>query len=57
MSVTSERRISIPLFDAVDHIASQQWSDPEIAQLPLRLSSAMTDEIEVLGSLSPDPVS
>jgi flavin-dependent dehydrogenase len=50
-------RISIPLFDAVDHIASQQWSDPEIAQLLLRLSSAMTDEIEVLGSLSPDPVS
>ncbi len=53
MSVTSERRISIPLFDAVDHIASQQWSDPEIAQPLRRLSSAMTDEIEVLASLSP----
>jgi flavin-dependent dehydrogenase len=44
-------RISIPLFDIVDRIASQHWNDDEIGQLLLQLSSAMTDEVELLAGL------
>jgi 2-polyprenyl-6-methoxyphenol hydroxylase-like FAD-dependent oxidoreductase len=44
-------RLSIPLFDVVDRIASQQWADAEIAQLLLQLSSAATDEVEALAAL------
>ncbi len=50
-------RVSLPLFEVVDRIASQTWDDAEIAHLLLRLSSAMTEEIELLAALSPDPVS
>ncbi|MCU1361755.1 MAG: NAD(P)/FAD-dependent oxidoreductase, partial [Ilumatobacteraceae bacterium] len=50
-------RLSIPLFDVVDRIASQQWDHAEIAALLLQLSSSMTDEIETLSALDPDPVS
>ena len=53
---TTRDRLSIPLFDVVDRIASQQWDDTEIAHLLLRLSSAMTDEIEALAALTPQPV-
>ena len=49
-------RLSVPLFDVVDRIASQQWDDTEIAHLLLRLSSAMTEEIEALAALTPEPV-
>jgi 2-polyprenyl-6-methoxyphenol hydroxylase-like FAD-dependent oxidoreductase len=50
-------RLSIPLFDVVDRIASQQWDHSEISDLLLQMSSAMTDEIETLAALEPDPVS
>lgn len=54
-------RLSLPLFDVVDRIAGHRWDDREIADLLLRLSSAMADEVETLagleplGSLSPTP--
>ena len=54
---TNRDRLSIPLFDVVDRIASQQWDDTEIARQLLALSSAMTDEIETLAALTPEPVS
>ncbi len=54
---TTRDRLSIPLFDVVDRIASQQWDDTEIARYLLELSSAMTDEIETLAALTPEPVS
>jgi 2-polyprenyl-6-methoxyphenol hydroxylase-like FAD-dependent oxidoreductase len=41
-------RLSIPLFDVVDRVASQQWDNAEIAHLLRQLSSAMTDEVETL---------
>ena len=44
-------RLSIPMFDVVDRIASQRWDDTEIAELLLRLSSVMVDEIETLVAL------
>jgi flavin-dependent dehydrogenase len=49
-------RLSVPLFDVADRIASQQWDNTEIAHLLLRLSSAMTDEIETLAALTPQQV-
>ncbi len=53
---TKRDRLSIPLFEVVDRIASQQWDDTEIARLLLQLSSAMTDEIEAIAALTPEPV-
>jgi flavin-dependent dehydrogenase len=53
---TTRDQLSIPLFNVVDRIASQQWDDTEIAHLLLQLSSIMTDEIETLVALS-EPVS
>jgi len=49
-------RLSIPLFDVSDRIAGHQWDHVEIADLLLRLSSAMADEIETLAALEPEPV-
>ncbi len=46
-------RLSLPLFDVVDRIAGQRWDDREIADLLLRLSSAMADEVETLAGLEP----
>ena len=43
--------LSLPLFDVIDTIASHQWTDAEIGDLLLRLSSAMTDEVELLAGL------
>ena len=48
---TTRDRLSIPLFDVVDRIASQHWSDSEIARLLLRMSSLMADEVEMLAAL------
>jgi 2-polyprenyl-6-methoxyphenol hydroxylase-like FAD-dependent oxidoreductase len=53
---TTRDRLSIPLFDVVDRIAGQQWDNNEIGRLLLQLSSAMTDEIEALAALTPQPV-
>jgi 2-polyprenyl-6-methoxyphenol hydroxylase-like FAD-dependent oxidoreductase len=41
-------RLSRPLFDVVDVIAGQQWTDDEIGPLLLQLSAAMADEVEVV---------
>ncbi len=50
-------RLAIPLFDAVDRIAGQQWNDPEIAQLVLQMNAAMADEAEALVALGSDAAS
>jgi flavin-dependent dehydrogenase len=50
-------RLSIPLFDIVDRIASHQWDQAEIADLLFQLSSTMADEIETIVALEPEPVS
>jgi 2-polyprenyl-6-methoxyphenol hydroxylase-like FAD-dependent oxidoreductase len=44
-------RISADLFDTVDAIARNDWTEDEIPGLLLRLSSAMAEEVEVLASL------
>jgi 2-polyprenyl-6-methoxyphenol hydroxylase-like FAD-dependent oxidoreductase len=49
-------RLSLPLFDVVDRIASHQWDMAEIANLLLQLNSAMADEVETLSNLDPLPV-
>ncbi len=41
-------QLSVPLFDIVDRIAGQRWTDTEIAELLVRLSSVMADEVESL---------
>ena len=53
---TERDRLSIPLFEIVDRIASQQWDNTEIGRLLLQLSSVMTDEIEAIAALTPEPV-
>jgi flavin-dependent dehydrogenase len=47
-------RLSIPLFDIVDQIAGHEWTDGEIGDLLIRLSSAMTDEVETLAAMETD---
>jgi 2-polyprenyl-6-methoxyphenol hydroxylase-like FAD-dependent oxidoreductase len=49
-------RLSAPLFDVVDRIASQQWNQEEIARLQRQLSSTMADEVETLTALEPGAV-
>jgi len=44
-------RLSVPLFETVDRIAANDWDDAEINELLLRLSSSMTDEVELLAGL------
>jgi flavin-dependent dehydrogenase len=44
-------RLSEQLFDVVDTVASQQWTDDEIPGLLLQLSSAMAEEVETLVGL------
>ena len=41
-------RLSLPLFDVVDAIAGQRWTDREIGPLLLQLSAAMADEVEAV---------
>ncbi len=48
-------RLSIPLFDITDRIASQEWDQAEIAELLIRLSAAMNDEVRTLTALAPIP--
>jgi 2-polyprenyl-6-methoxyphenol hydroxylase-like FAD-dependent oxidoreductase len=48
-------RLSLPLFDVVDTIAAQRWSDDEIGGLLLQLSSAMSDEVDAIAALDPVP--
>jgi len=46
-------RLSLPLFEVVDRIASHEWDEAEISDLLLRLNSAMASEIETLAALDP----
>jgi 2-polyprenyl-6-methoxyphenol hydroxylase-like FAD-dependent oxidoreductase len=47
----SRDALSLPLFEVVDTIASHQWTNAEIGDLLRRLSSSMTDEVELLAGL------
>jgi 2-polyprenyl-6-methoxyphenol hydroxylase-like FAD-dependent oxidoreductase len=51
----TRNQVSLPLFDVVDTIAGMRWTDAEIPELLLRLSSAMTDEVELLARLDGQP--
>jgi flavin-dependent dehydrogenase len=44
-------RLSTPLFDVVDVIATQRWTEGEIPDLLIQLSSAMAAEVEALAAL------
>jgi 2-polyprenyl-6-methoxyphenol hydroxylase-like FAD-dependent oxidoreductase len=50
-------RLSLPLFETVDRIASNDWDDAEIAELLIQLSSAMAEEVDTLATLDLEPVS
>ena len=43
--------LSLPLFEVIDTIASHQWTNAEIGDLLLRLSSSMAEEVELLAGL------
>ena len=45
---TRRDQLSADLFDVIDVIAGQQWTDDEIGPLLLRLNAAMADELEEL---------
>jgi 2-polyprenyl-6-methoxyphenol hydroxylase-like FAD-dependent oxidoreductase len=51
----TRNQVSVPLFDVVDTIAGMRWTDAEIPELLLRLSSAMTDEVELVARLDDEP--
>ena len=46
-------RLSADLFEVVDVIAAQRWTEHEIPGLLLRLSAAMADEVDALAALDP----
>ena len=48
---TTRDRLSRPLFDVVDVIAAQRWTEGEIPDLLIQLSSAMAAEVEALAAL------
>lgn len=48
---TTRDRLSVSMFDTVDVIAGHRWTDEEIPHLLLRLSAAMSDEIDALDAL------
>jgi 2-polyprenyl-6-methoxyphenol hydroxylase-like FAD-dependent oxidoreductase len=49
----TRNRLSLPLFDVTDAIASQRWTDAEIGPLLLELSAAMAGEVDVLAEFGP----
>jgi 2-polyprenyl-6-methoxyphenol hydroxylase-like FAD-dependent oxidoreductase len=49
-------RLSIPLFDTVDRIASNDWDDVQIGDLLRQLSSSMADEVDTLAALDLEAV-
>jgi 2-polyprenyl-6-methoxyphenol hydroxylase-like FAD-dependent oxidoreductase len=51
----TRNRVSLPLFHVVDTIAGMRWSDAEIPGLLRELSSAMSDEVEVVAELDEEP--
>lgn len=44
----TRNRLSLPLFETADRIASQQWDDAELDDLVRRISSATADEVDLL---------
>src|SRR5262249_12502937 len=44
-------RLSAPLFDVVDRIASHEWDHDEISRLLSILTSALADEVEAITDL------
>jgi 2-polyprenyl-6-methoxyphenol hydroxylase-like FAD-dependent oxidoreductase len=50
-------RLSLPMLAIADRIASYGWDLPEVRVLLRRLASAMTEEVEALGMLSPPAAS
>lgn len=48
-------RISVPLFETVDRIASNDWDDAEIGGLLRQLSSSMAAEVDTLAELDQQP--
>ena len=48
--------ISLPLFEVVDTIAGMGWTDAEIPGLLRELSSAMSDEVDVVAGFDEEPV-
>jgi 2-polyprenyl-6-methoxyphenol hydroxylase-like FAD-dependent oxidoreductase len=46
-------RLSLPMMDVVEQIASYSWDLPEVQRLLRVLASVMTDEVEELASLEP----
>ena len=48
-------RLSAPLFDVVDRIASHEWDEAEIGRLLSTLTSAMADEVEAITELESAP--
>jgi len=50
---TTRDALSTALFDLTDRIAGHRWTDAEIPDLLLKLSAAMSDEIETLAALAP----
>lgn len=50
----TRERIAGPIFAVADEIAGYQWSLSDVRRLLLRLSSAMSDEVEALSSLRAD---
>jgi len=54
----SERdRLSLPMLQIADRIASYAWHLPEVRVLLRGLASAMAEEVEALGALTPPAVS
>jgi flavin-dependent dehydrogenase len=49
-------RLSLALFDTVDSIAAQRWTDAEIGPLLRRLSASMAEEVDALAALDAVPV-
>jgi 2-polyprenyl-6-methoxyphenol hydroxylase-like FAD-dependent oxidoreductase len=47
--------VSLPHFDLVDTIATMSWTDAEIPGLLRRLSTAMSDELDVMAGLDDEP--
>jgi 2-polyprenyl-6-methoxyphenol hydroxylase-like FAD-dependent oxidoreductase len=47
-------RLGGPVFNVVDRLG--QWNGAEVAQLLVRLRSAMADEVETLAALEPEHV-
>jgi len=45
-------RLSVPMMQATEEIASYRWDLTRIRTLLRSLSSAMTDEVEALGALA-----